>query len=137
MRDTLPADFTPAARLLDLADNSAKLTAMPKGIAPFTYVDLFAGMPVSDYQRALAWYERLLGEPTLSVGMISGGVKSNVVPDRCVVEVDVRTLPGQSHERFIADLRHLLGKLGVDAHVKPGLGRNAVETDPASSIAAM
>jgi len=28
-------------------------------------VDLFAGLPVSDYQRALAWYERLLGsEPT-------------------------------------------------------------------------
>ena len=24
-------------------------------------VDLFAGLPVSDHQRALAWYERLLG----------------------------------------------------------------------------
>jgi catechol 2,3-dioxygenase-like lactoylglutathione lyase family enzyme len=24
-------------------------------------VDLFAGLPVSDYQRALSWYERLLG----------------------------------------------------------------------------
>ena len=24
-------------------------------------VDLFAGVPVSDYQRARAWYERLLG----------------------------------------------------------------------------
>lgn len=24
-------------------------------------VDLFAGLPVSEYQRALAWYERLLG----------------------------------------------------------------------------
>jgi len=24
-------------------------------------VDLFAGLPVSDFQRALAWYERLLG----------------------------------------------------------------------------
>jgi catechol 2,3-dioxygenase-like lactoylglutathione lyase family enzyme len=24
-------------------------------------VDLFAGVPVSDYQQALAWYERLLG----------------------------------------------------------------------------
>ena len=24
-------------------------------------VDLFAGIPVSDYQRAVAWYERLLG----------------------------------------------------------------------------
>ena len=24
-------------------------------------VDLFAGLPVSDYERAVAWYERLLG----------------------------------------------------------------------------
>jgi hypothetical protein len=24
-------------------------------------VDLFAGIPVGDYERALAWYERLLG----------------------------------------------------------------------------
>ena len=24
-------------------------------------VDLFAGIPVADYERALAWYERLLG----------------------------------------------------------------------------
>ena len=26
-------------------------------------LDLFAGIPVSDYARALAWYERLLGSP--------------------------------------------------------------------------
>lgn len=25
--------------------------------------DLFAGLPVSDYDRALTWYERLLGAP--------------------------------------------------------------------------
>jgi catechol 2,3-dioxygenase-like lactoylglutathione lyase family enzyme len=26
-------------------------------------VDLFAGVPVTDYARAVAWYERLLGAP--------------------------------------------------------------------------
>jgi catechol 2,3-dioxygenase-like lactoylglutathione lyase family enzyme len=26
-------------------------------------IDLFAGLPVSDYAAALAWYERLLGSP--------------------------------------------------------------------------
>ena len=26
-------------------------------------VDLFAGIPVTDHARALAWYEQLLGEP--------------------------------------------------------------------------
>lgn len=28
-----------------------------------TDIDLFAGVPVSDYPRAVAWFERLLGEP--------------------------------------------------------------------------
>jgi len=26
-------------------------------------IDLFAGIPVTDYQTALAWYERLVGSP--------------------------------------------------------------------------
>jgi catechol 2,3-dioxygenase-like lactoylglutathione lyase family enzyme len=26
-------------------------------------VELFAGIPVTDYERAVAWYERLLGSP--------------------------------------------------------------------------
>jgi catechol 2,3-dioxygenase-like lactoylglutathione lyase family enzyme len=32
---------------------------------PTVAIELFAGIPVTDFQRALAWYERLLGsEPT-------------------------------------------------------------------------
>lgn len=34
-----------------------------------------------------------LGSPALSVGTIQGGLSPNVVPERCVFEVDVRTLP--------------------------------------------
>ncbi|EAP97862.1 cytosine-specific DNA methylase [Janibacter sp. HTCC2649] len=44
MTETLPGDFTRSARMLDLADQSAKLCAMKQGITPFTYVDLFAGI---------------------------------------------------------------------------------------------
>ena len=38
----------------------------------------------------------LVGHPTLSVGMISGGLSVNTVPDRCVIEIDRRLLPGES-----------------------------------------
>lgn len=44
MSGTLPGDFTRTARLLDPAERSAKLHTMKQGIAPFTYVDLFAGI---------------------------------------------------------------------------------------------
>jgi acetylornithine deacetylase/succinyl-diaminopimelate desuccinylase-like protein len=38
----------------------------------------------------------LLGHGTVSVGTISGGTQTNIVPDRCVIGVDRRTLPGES-----------------------------------------
>jgi acetylornithine deacetylase/succinyl-diaminopimelate desuccinylase family protein len=38
----------------------------------------------------------LLGPATISVGVISGGTQPNIVPDRCSVEVDRRTLPGET-----------------------------------------
>lgn len=44
MKDALPLKIACAARELDSAESSAKLPSMPKGFAPFTYVDLFAGI---------------------------------------------------------------------------------------------
>ena len=37
-----------------------------------------------------------LGSPTVSVGVICGGRQVNIVPDRCEIEVDRRTLPGET-----------------------------------------
>jgi acetylornithine deacetylase len=37
----------------------------------------------------------LLGPATLSVGRIEGGTSVNTVPDRCLVEIDRRLLPGE------------------------------------------
>jgi len=39
----------------------ALLGARPARYRRDVAVDLFAGLPVRDYERALAWYERLLG----------------------------------------------------------------------------
>lgn len=83
----------------------------------------------------------LLGRPTISVGVIRGGVKSNVVPDDCTIDVDVRTLPGQRHERVVADLEDLLADVrrrrpGLEARVTVSLGREAIETGPDQPIVA-
>jgi acetylornithine deacetylase len=37
----------------------------------------------------------LVGHPTLSVGLISGGISVNTVPDRATIEIDRRVLPGE------------------------------------------
>lgn len=42
----------------------------------------------------------VLGGPTLNVGTISGGLNINSVPDRAVIGIDIRTVPGQNHAKI-------------------------------------
>jgi len=53
----------------------------------------------------------VLGRPTLSVGVIEGGQAVNIVPDRCWIEVDRRTLPGENIEDILDPVRDLLRNL--------------------------
>ncbi|HVF54171.1 MAG TPA: M20 family metallopeptidase [Actinomycetota bacterium] len=47
----------------------------------------------------------LLGGPTLNVGTIRGGEKVNIIPASCIVEVDRRTIPGESPDDVVAGLQ--------------------------------
>jgi succinyl-diaminopimelate desuccinylase len=51
----------------------------------------------------------LMGRPTLNVGTIEGGMNVNSVPDRAVIGIDMRTIPGQDHAAIRAELARLLG----------------------------
>ncbi len=42
-----------------------------------------------------------LGPSTASVNVISGGVGTNVIPDLATANVDIRTIPGQTHEELL------------------------------------
>lgn len=52
-----------------------------------------------------------LGSSSLAVTMIEGGIQTNVIPDRCTIRVDIRTVPPQAHEKLIEELRGKLDKL--------------------------
>jgi succinyl-diaminopimelate desuccinylase len=53
----------------------------------------------------------LFDTPTMNVGTIAGGHKTNVVPDRCTVTIDFRTLPGMQHEDVLQEIRRTLDGL--------------------------
>lgn len=57
----------------------------------------------------------LLGEPTMNIGTIQGGVKTNVVPDACTMTLDIRTVPGQAHDVIIKELQALLKQVCTTA----------------------
>ncbi len=62
-------------------------------------------------RQAAATTHPLLGRPTVNFGVIRGGASINVVPDRCVMEVDRRTLPGEEHEVILDFIRAGLRRL--------------------------
>ncbi|MEA4961975.1 M20 family metallopeptidase [Lutispora sp.] len=75
----------------------------------------------------------ILGHPTMNISTIKGGVKTNVVPDKCSVTIDMRTVPGMHHGDIIKDFEKMISKLASDiddfkADIKVLNDRAAVET---------
>jgi succinyl-diaminopimelate desuccinylase len=47
----------------------------------------------------------ILGGPSVSVGTIRGGTKINIVPASCTIEVDRRSVPGETKESVLESIR--------------------------------
>jgi acetylornithine deacetylase/succinyl-diaminopimelate desuccinylase family protein len=64
--------------------------------------------------------------PTIAVTMISGGIKANVIPDRCELALDRRMIPGETTETVIRELKDIINPilekekgLEIDVKVRP------------------
>lgn len=73
----------------------------------------------------------LLGGPTAAVTIVRGGGRSNVIPDRCELVVDARTIPGFDNARMIEAIREAVSSEVevLSARLRPVAG------DPSWSIA--
>jgi succinyl-diaminopimelate desuccinylase len=69
----------------------------------------------------------LLGEPTLNVGTVTGGININSVPDRARAGLDVRTVPGLDGDAVLAQLR---AAAGDEVRIETRLALDPVDTDP-------
>jgi acetylornithine deacetylase/succinyl-diaminopimelate desuccinylase-like protein len=68
----------------------------------------------AEYAKELARHRHwLLGPATVNVGTISGGRQPNIVPDRCEIAIDRRTLPGETERGVIGEISHLLRRRGL------------------------
>jgi acetylornithine deacetylase/succinyl-diaminopimelate desuccinylase-like protein len=55
---------------------------------------------------------------TFAPTVVRGGTKTNVIPDLVELEVDIRTMPGQTGEEALAQLREALGDLADRVEVE-------------------
>jgi succinyl-diaminopimelate desuccinylase len=68
-----------------------------------------------------------LGAPSINVGSLHGGINVNSVPDAAAVEIDIRTLPGQSNDVI---RREVTAVLGEGASVSSIVDVGAVASNP-------
>ncbi len=60
----------------------------------------------------------LVGGPTISVGLIQGGISVNTVPDQCTIEIDRRVIPGEDAlEAYQRVVDYVAAATGNDPHV--------------------
>jgi acetylornithine deacetylase len=75
----------------------------------------------------------LLGTGSLHAGLIRGGREVSTYPDECVLDLERRTLPGESDGEVLADLDAIVARLvredaGLQAECRLVLARRPLET---------
>ena len=78
------------------------------------------------YEFALSTHP-LLGEPTINVGTISGGLNINSVPDQAKIGIDIRTIPGLTNREVFQNLQN---RVGADVELRRVVDVDSVATDP-------
>ena len=53
----------------------------------------------------------LLGGCSMSINRIAGGMATNVIPDECSIDIDIRTVPGQEHEGIMGDMEKVFDEI--------------------------
>ncbi len=74
----------------------------------------------------------LFARPSINLGRIRGGDAVNKVPDECVLDIDVRYLPGQEPDEILRQIRGL-----GDWDVEPVLERIPAMVDPGDAFVTM
>jgi succinyl-diaminopimelate desuccinylase len=82
-------------------------------------IDVFRQISAMPFARESS---ELFDRPSISLGRIGGGDAFNKVPDCCVIDVDIRYLPGQDPRQLLRDVEALDDhKVDVVVHREPAV----------------
>jgi succinyl-diaminopimelate desuccinylase len=83
-------------------------------------IDVFRSIESLPFARHSS---ELFDRPSINLGRIWGGDALNKVPDRCVIDVDIRYLPDQDPAEVLEEVREI-----------PGIGARALLTRPPATV---
>ncbi|MFD1360445.1 M20 family metallopeptidase [Lentibacillus salinarum] len=80
-----------------------------------------------------------LGESSAAMTKINGGVQTNVIPDHCSINIDIRSVPPQSHDQLYSELKEKLNEIfssndAPEYNMNILLDRPSILTDRSSKI---
>ncbi|MGA1529382.1 MAG: M20 family metallopeptidase [Kiritimatiellia bacterium] len=105
-----------------------------KGISAIAGMSKLIGMLLRQTDGSRLFHD-LLGRPTINIGMIQGGSSVNIVPERCVIKVDRRKIPGEEDERIVAKVRGGIERLVKDGQLAGGTVRVIKSGQPFATTA--
>lgn len=104
-------DYSPAVQLTPVVEQSFKAMAplLPPDLAA-KYSNLREAIKDPAFARRLEFDPgaKALTRNTISVTMLSGSNKVNVIPPVATAEIDTRLVPGEKLDRWIAELREVI-----------------------------
>ncbi|MGG3639980.1 M20 family metallopeptidase [Bacillus gobiensis] len=66
---------------------------------------------ISELEKMELSSHEILGNSTINLGMIHGGTAPNMVADYCKLTIDVRTVPGQDHDKVVLQVKNILSSI--------------------------
>ncbi|MFQ5941875.1 MAG: M20 family metallopeptidase [Nitrososphaerales archaeon] len=91
---------------------------------------------IQEYSKEIAKRShKFAGLPTCSVTMIKGGIKENVIPERCEIVIDRRLVPGESSSEVAKHLWSFLDNSKLDYELTKLASREPVELSRNSILA--
>ena len=111
------ASYQPTPHLGDLWTGYVENHGFPDDVVdalldPGRVLDAIAGLEPRTAKLAHA-----CTHTTFSPNVVHGGVKTNVIPDEVVLDVDIRTIPGETDEDVSRYLADALGELAGDVEI--------------------
>ncbi|MGB5755778.1 MAG: M20/M25/M40 family metallo-hydrolase [Acidimicrobiales bacterium] len=105
------SEYRPAPQLDELWAARIKAMGLPDELSRKLLDPGRLAEALTELPPELASNTHACSHTTFSPNVISGGVKTNVIPDSVTIEVDIRTLPGEEAEDIDAHIRAALGDL--------------------------
>ncbi|MBM3264966.1 MAG: M20/M25/M40 family metallo-hydrolase [candidate division Zixibacteria bacterium] len=120
--------YEPPVRLTPPVEAYFKGTAsLRKGLRRKQFSDIRASLENPEFLAELyqnSQYSALLRN-TISITMLQGSSKINIIPQTAIAELDCRLLPGEDPDAFVEEIRHVVDDEGIRIDTLLSFGNTA------------